>query len=298
MHAAKLRFAHHVFQKDIPRLHAESRQLDSTLTNLVSMRQRSQESLWNPHEITKANNALAAEQTRNFKLLYEISKLRELSLTTQIAARNMRQLVPAPHPGVRSLGGNIFHRDRARSSWLREQIEMDLGYLRALRQRVSEGHQIATLLLQRQSENTSRRLKNLVLLQGTVFGSLTVGLLMIPAFEVEPFKEFHLLIWAVLALLMAVVLVMPVLFERWHEEYTWVDRFVGGVLGASVLFLGAALWEFLAHEHLVPAAEASKPLFVVFILVAVLGGFLLGYVGVGLLEKFKHNRFDEPGVVT
>jgi hypothetical protein len=175
---------------------------------------------------------------------------------------------------------------------------MDLGYLRALRQRVSEGHQIATLLLQRQSENTSRRLKNLVLLQGTVFGSLTVGLLMIPAFEVEHFKEHQLLIWAVLLLLMAIVLVLPVLFERWHEEYTWVDRFVGGVLGASILFVGAALWEFLAHEHLLPAAVVSDSRYAVFILITALGGFLLGYIGVGILEKFKSKRFGEPEIIT
>ena len=91
-------------------------------------------------------------------------------------------------------------------------------------------------------------------------------------------------------LLMAIVLVMPVLFERWHEEYTWVDRFVGGVLGASVLFLLASLWEFLAHQHLVPAAVVPGPNFTVFILVAALAGFLLGYIGVGLLEKFKSHR--------
>ena len=181
----------------------------------------------------------------------------------------------------------MFQHDRVRSSWLREQIEMDLGYLRALRQRVSEGHQIATLLLQRQSENTSRRLKNLVLLQGTVFGSLTVGLLMIPAFEVHPIKEHPVFIWAVLLLLMAIVLVLPVLFERWHEEYTWVDRSVGGLLGATVLFFSVSLWEFLAHEHLVHAREVSDSTFTGFILSATLVGFLLGYGGVGFLEKFK-----------
>ena len=288
MHAAKLRFAHQVFQSDIPRLHGESRQLDSALTSLVSLHQRSQEKgLWNPHEITRAHNALAAEQTRSFNLLYGISRLKELSLTTQIAARNMRQLVPVAHPGVKAVNGNIFQQDRARSSWLREQIEMDLGYLRALRQRVSEGHQIATLLLQRQSENTSRRLKNLVLLQGTVFGSLTVGLLMIPAFEVHPIKEHPVFIWAVLLLLMAIVLVLPVLFERWHEQYTRVDRWAGGLLGASVLFFSVSLWEFLAHLHFVDAKVVSNSIFAVFILMATFVGFLMGYTGVGFLEKFK-----------
>jgi hypothetical protein len=295
MHAAKLRFAHHVFETNIPRLHGESRQLDAALTNLVALHLRSEErGVWNPHEITSAHKALAAEQTKNFNLFYGISRLKELSLTTQIAARNMRQLVPAPHPGIRPVSGHLFQQDRARSSWLREQIEMDLGYLRALRQRVSEGHQIARLLLERQAEDTSRRLKNLVLLQGTLFGSLTVGLLMIPAFEVEPFKEHPLLIWAVLLLLMALVLILPVLFERWHERYTRVDRFAGGVLGAGVLFLGAALWEFLAHHHLLPAKEVSSSLYAVFTLVAAVAGFLLGYFGVGLLEKFKSGRFVEP----
>jgi hypothetical protein len=77
-----------------------------------------------------------------------------------------------------------------------------------------------------------------------------------------------------------------------------VDRCVGGLLGASVLFFGAALWEFLAEDHWVSATEVSNSKFVVFILVAVLVGFLLGYIGVGLLERFKSSRFDEPGVIT
>lgn len=294
MHAAKLRFAHHVFETNIPQLHGESRQLDEALKNFLTLHLRSEErGLRNPHELTSAHKALVVEQTKNFNLFYGISRLKELSLTTQIAARNMRQLVPAPHPGIPPINGNVFQQDRARSSWLREQIEMDLGYLRALRQRVSEGHQIARLRLERQGEDTSRRLKNLVLLQGTVFGSLTVGLLMIPAFEVEPFKEHPLLIWAVLLLLMAIVLILPVLFERWHERYTRVDRFAGGVLGAGVLFLGAALWELLAQHHLLPAKEVSNSLYAVFSLVAAFAGFWLGYFGVGLLEKFKSSRSVE-----
>ena len=76
---------------------------------------------------------------------------------------------------------------------------------------------------------------------------------MVPAFEVHPIKEHPVFIWAVLLLLMAIVLVLPVLFERWHEPYTRVDRLVGGLLGASVAFFSVSLWEFLAHVHLVTA---------------------------------------------
>lgn len=294
MHAAKLRFAHRVFQSDIPRLHGKSQELDSAVSNLVSVYERAfQTGFWNPHEIASANKTLASEQRKNFDLLRSISKLKELSFTTQIAARNMRQLVPLPYTGMRPGNGNLFQQDRAHSTWLREQIEMDLGYSRALRQRVSEGHQIMKLMLERVSENTNRRLKNLVLLQGTLFGSLTVGLLMIPAFEVHPIKEHPVFIWALLFLLMAIVLALPVLFERWHEPYTRVDRCAGGLLGASVLFLVVALWELLAHLHFLPAREVSDLAYVAFTLVAVGAGFVLGYLGVEVLKKFKQNKLPK-----
>jgi CASPASE and TPR Repeat-associated protein len=289
MHGAKLHFARKLFEMETPMLHEKSRRLDEALSAIVLLHQQSQESgLWNPHEIAKAHSVLTAEEIKNFDLLYGMSKLRELNLTTRIAARNMRQLVPPADSGTASNGNHIFQQDRARSTWLQEQIEMDLGYLTALRDRVLEGHRMGKLLLERESEKTSKRLKNLVLLQGTVIGSLTIGLLMLPAFE-----AFHadMLVWAVTALLMALVLTLPTLFERWHEPYTALDRLAGGVLGAAALFLGTTLWEFVGEKvPWWPVAKVSLSFYVVFNIGVCVVGFLSGYFGVERLEKLKRKK--------
>jgi hypothetical protein len=236
--------------------------------------------MWRQHEIIEAHKNLILEQRKNFALLYGISKLKELSLTTRIAARNVRKLVPPAHPRITVADNNFFARDRARSVWLLEQIQMDLGYLNTLRQRVEAAHEIATLLLGRESQETSRRLKNLILIQGTLIGSLTMGLLMLPAFEV--FHEHRMMVWAILLLLMAIVLALPVLFERWHERYTLIDHLAGGVLGAAVFFFFFAL-----SPHLVHPQTVSMFIYVVSALAVCFFGFLLGYLGVGRVEKLK-----------
>jgi hypothetical protein len=280
LHAAKLRFAQQVFEDEITKLHDDSRRLDNALREIVSVYQRSDDDrMWRQHDITQAHHALVSEQSRNFNLMYGISKLTELSLTSRIAARNMRKLVPPPHPQSALTDDTLFGRDRARSLWLTEQIQMDLGYLTALRERVSEGHKVATLLLERESQKASRRLKNLILIQGTLIGSLTIGLLMLPAYET--FKEHHLLVSAVLAFLMSIVLALPVLFERWHEQYTRLDRLAGGVLGTAALFLASTLGGKILHK------QVPLTIYVMSNVVLCIVGFLLGYLGVGQMEKLK-----------
>jgi hypothetical protein len=281
LHSSKLRYAQQVVESEVPKLRDDSRQLDQTVADIVTLYQRSDsDGMWRQHEIIEAHKNLILEQRKNFALLYGISKLKELSLTTRIAARNVRKLVPPAHPRITVADNNFFARDRARSVWLLEQIQMDLGYLNTLRQRVEAAHEIATLLLGRESQETSRRLKNLILIQGTLIGSLTMGLLMLPAFEV--FHEHRMMVWAILLLLMAIVLALPVLFERWHERYTLIDHLAGGVLGAAVFFFFFAL-----SPHLVHPRTVSMFIYVVSALAVCFFGFLLGYLGVGRVEKLK-----------
>jgi hypothetical protein len=280
MHTAKLHYAQQVFDAEIQGLRKISRELDQALGDIVSVYQKSEdEGMWRQHEITEAHKGLVLEQRRNFDLMYGISKLTELSFTTRIAARNMQELLPPPHPKMKLTDNTFFERDRVRGAWLSEQIQMDLGYLTALRERVSEGHKIASLLLERETQKTSRRLKNLVLIQGTLIGSLTIGLLMLPAFDVF---DNDLMVSAVLVLLMSIVLVLPVLFERWHEAYTLLDRLAGGMLGATVLFFVVTFW-----PHVLPAKEVPVSAYVIYNIVTCFGGFVLGYFGVRQLEKFK-----------
>jgi hypothetical protein len=196
----------------------------------------------------------------------------------------MRKLAPANHTGTPLSDNSIFQLDRARGAWLREQMEMDLGYLSALRERAREGHKMAALLLERESQRTARRLNSLVLLQGTLLGSITIGLLMLPAFEV--FHISHGVVWSVAALLMATALTLPPLFARWHEDYTRLDRIAGGLLCAAAFFFVVTLWEYLP----LPTVPVSRLPYLVFQFLVCTVGFLLGYLGVGQMEGLKERR--------
>jgi len=273
------------------KLRADSQPLDDALSGIVSLyHQADKSAMLQQHEIMKAHDELIGEQTRNFGLMYGISKLRELGLTTRIAARNMRNLVPPQHAGMPSISHTLFEQDRTRAAWLKEQIEMELGYLSALRERAREGHRVATLMLGRETQKTSLRLKNLVLLQGTLIGSITIGLLMLPAFDAFKEEKARLVVWALLFLLMALVLALPTLFERWHERYTSVDRIAGGLLGAAAFFFAVTLWEYIG----LPVTHVSVFLYVGFQVVVCIPGFVCGYFAVDRLEKHKHT--SEPRV--
>ena len=227
-----------------------------------------------------AQDNLIAEQERNFALMNRISRLRELNLTTRIAARNLRKLMPQPHPDVKSIDNTLFQRDRERGLWLTEQIQMDLGYLNELRQRISAGHKMATLVVERRAEKTARRLKNLVLMQASFIGAIALGLAAVQAFI--PQTVLH---WALITLLMAIALTLPVFVERWHERYTAIDRIVGGISGAATLFVLATLADRFWLHLKVPSVS-----FVSFSVVCSLIGFFLGYFAVGRLQKLKGNQ--------
>lgn len=280
MHAAKLRFAQHVFERDITSLHERSRGLNDALAMVFSVYQRSQTETLKPHELANAHDTLMQEQLRNFGLMAEISRLKELGLTSRIAARNMRKLVPPRHPNSLPSEDSIFDRDRARGVWLTEQIQMDLGYLSALKYRISEGHKMAGLLLERETQKSSGNLKNMVLLQGSVISAIAIGLAALQAFSAI---NATVVIWGVILLLMAIALAFPVLFERWHARYTLIDRIAGGFVGGTALFLVSNLLE----KHWLHLRDASLAKYIVFSVGFSMVGFALGYFSVGGLEKAK-----------
>jgi hypothetical protein len=285
VHAAKLRFAENTFERELPKIEQAARPLDQELKRLIPLYRRSESlNAWNLKEVKRAYNQLMDEQTRNFGLLFDITRLKELFLTTQIALRNMRNYVPPRHAGNFARTGGIFEEDRARGIRLRDQIKIDLGYLGALRERAQAGHRMVGLLLEQESQRTGHRLNSLILLQGSLLGSLTIGLLMLPAFEV--FHDSRGLIWALTGLLMATAMAIPPLFARWHETYKWADRVVGGLFCAALFFFGVTVWEEL---HL-PALRVTRTPYLVFKLLVSVIGFLLGSYVVQRLEKQKLHR--------
>lgn len=281
LHSSKLRFAQQVFEREIITLRKQSVPLDRILEGILS-KQTENIGLWGPDEIIKVQSELSREQARSYGLLYGISKLKELRLTTQIAERNMRRLIPATYPGSSQTHHSIFGQDIARAEWLREQVEIDSGYLEAVRERAEEGYKMTTILLEREGQKTARRLNSLVLLQGTLLGSITVGLLMLPAFDVHE-KMSSPLIWSVVGLLMALALALPPLFARWHETYQPIDRIVGGALSAALVWFGVTVWEVSE----LPSIHVAHQPWIIYRASVLFFGFLLGYWSINRLERFK-----------
>lgn len=285
MHAAKLRYAQHTFQTEVLELRKNYRPLDDAVNELFSLCQRSvDDGMWDLNEIENGYNKLLKEQMRKFDLSFGISKLKELMLTTRIAKRNLQKLMPAKHSAMTFNTGSVFEHERARGVWLSEQMDMDLGYLSALGERVEEAHKMMDRVLHRESQKTTRRLKSLVLVQVTLYGSLTIGLLMLPAFDI--FAHAHDIVVAVLFLLMAIAGVLPTLFERWHEDYTRFDHIAAGLLCATAFFFGLTLWEYVS----LPVYHVPKLTYFGFLVFICIIGFLVGFFGLERIERLKGRK--------
>lgn len=277
LHAAKIRFAESVFEFELPKIETTAQLLDKELRRMLPLYRKLQNlPVWDVDQIKKAYEDLIDEQTRSSDLLFDITRLKELLLTTQIALKNTQSYIPVRNAGFGA--GGIFEEDRKRGVRLRDQIRIELGYLGALRERVQAGHRTVRLHLEQRSERTAHRLGSLGLFHVTLLGSLTTGLLMLPAFEV--FDHSRNLVWALTVFLMATALAVPPLFARWHETYKWVDAFLVGGFCAALSFFIITIWEEL---HL-PARHVSRTSHILFkvvvsVIAFLVGVFLLRWIG-------------------
>lgn len=287
MHASKVRFSQKVFERERPHLNRQRLAVDTALDRLLSMHDSLRKNqLVRLDEFESVQYELDKARSGGFGLLYSLSRLRELSLTVQIAEQNLARLVPAP-PELDPAEDSIFRQDGARAVWLREQLGIELTYLEAVHQRAEAGLQIIATGLEFESRKSERQLNRLILLQGTLLGSILTGLAAVQTIlgplEGGGTPLAKSLKWSVVAVLMALALALPPLSAHWHERYRRGDLVAAGILGAALAWLGVTLWSMTPLVY----KGASFGVWLLFNLLTASVGFCLGYFGAGRLERMK-----------
>lgn len=288
MHACKVRFSQEVFERERHRLDEQRLLVDATLDRLLALQDRLKVNEFvSLDELEAVQHELDKARAGSFGVLYGLSRLKELGLTVQIAEQNTARLIPAHSPGLGAAEGSLFLQDAARAKWLREQLGFELTYLEAVHQRAEEGHRIIATRLEFESRKSERQLNRLILLQGTLLGSLLTGLAAIQSLEVKVGGDSTQK-WSVVALVMALALALPPLFAHWHGRYRAGDFIAAGGLGASVAWLAATL----CSPRLDPSLDYAEPSFsipgwLLLHLLAAFAGFWGGYLCARRLERIK-----------
>lgn len=253
LHAAKIHYEDHVYMRDMPKLKALRNQTEHALDRLLEQHERfTADDHLSLKEIIDAQDDLSRVQMDATGLFMSLTYLRELRTTSEIAARNLRALLPPAHPNAPAPNGSPFHADLARAEWLQQQAGYDLSYLEAVRERAQEAHQLTQLRIEQAMQRANIRQNDLSLLQTTLLSALLTALGTIEAFSLQlPVPKP--LQMPLAALLASFALTLPPLLMRWHEPYQRIDYLFTALLGASACWLAATWYALSAPWRLLVA---------------------------------------------
>jgi hypothetical protein len=232
MHASKLRFELGVFETDISALRELERRLDSSLEELFSLHEQFERSGAAADELIDAQSRLGRAQGDAVGLLISITHLRDLRRTVQIAAHNIGAYSPEPLQGTAS-DTSPFVWESTLAGWLDDRIGHEIAYLESCRERVSEAQSLTDLRLQQVAAAHARTANWLTVLQTSVLGSLLGAFGVATAFG-EHFEVARSVRLAIMVLVAAMALMLPLLAVRWSHGYRWPELLAAGLLGAAV----------------------------------------------------------------
>lgn len=293
MHTSKIRFTQQIFERDICKQREELPQIDSTLNGLLALHSNISEAEFTRHTtLSDFQAGLNRMQDASYRLLYSISSLKEMRLTTQIAENNIKELLslPASAYDLSISGHSPFKQDFLRARWLREQIDIELGYLHAVRERVEEGHNVMTRRLELETHKNARKLNELVLLQGSFIGALVVVLAAAQTLGMKP--PFHeRLYWPLVGLLGALALALPPIFTHWHEGLRRADLIAGGMLGAALMWFGTIFWDIYLYLF---SIRVSRRLWVLYEVSVLIASFYLTHRLLYAANRWGAQAHDKP----
>ncbi|MEU9187760.1 CATRA conflict system CASPASE/TPR repeat-associated protein [Streptomyces sp. NPDC048484] len=170
-------------------------------------------------------------------LLWTITRRRQLSRSLSTAVANMR--LHTPDTRRRGKGVSWTVTDLADAEWLIKQVEEDRLHLEAARERAEGVRAAVSPLVHRELDNHRSWL---TLIQTSILGSVLTTLAAVQAMKYEvPIREA--LQSAVIAVLAALALVLPLATLRWAgvapatSRYRWLDSGVAGLFGAALGWL-------------------------------------------------------------
>lgn len=250
LHVFKLRRERRAFDGRAAHLREVERDSDAALAELMEVlgdagadiRERS-----TTHDLLRFQNALAREQVRSGGLLFQMSKLRELRQTVTAAGFNIGVLTPPPHEGSPAV---LFAQDVLLAERLPQQIDLDLSYAEAVRERTQEVYGITSLRLQEGLDHRAREQARLSLFQTSLLGALLAAVGAITAFDAH-IKLATRERGPLIAVVAGSVLALPNLIVNWSERYRALEYVLTAVYGAA--------WGWLITR----IAERGRPLQVI-----------------------------------
>ena len=266
VHAAKLRYEERVHALRKAVMTVSVARVDRAVDEVLAAHQGTEPGP--ADSIAAAERRLIEAQADSAGLVIQLSYLRSLRRTIDIARHNMEVAAPAEAAPDTMIG-----RDRALAIRLSEQIEHDIGYAEAVGERAQHATSLSSLRLQQASQRLEADRSRLVLIQTALLGALLTGIGAIATFDLtldiaQPLRL------PLLVSLVSLLLAAPIAATSWHEGFRPLDRLALGLLGGSLAWL---------------ALEAAFPSAPWFVAVAVSAAG----VGVSLILAGRHVRRDD-----
>ncbi|MGH3115558.1 MAG: CATRA conflict system CASPASE/TPR repeat-associated protein [Gaiellales bacterium] len=247
LHAAKLRYEVGVLERESPKVRASEDEIDRAIAAQRPLHRRIDDELPVPSEVlAQAQRHVTKTRVRTSELLRLTTRLVELRQSIVIAQRNLERL--APERGA-ARSRELFDVDIRRAERAVEQIGHELAYSEAVLRRAAEMHALSDLLLRREEERHAKVRNDLALIQTSLLAALLAGLGAIQTFggqaDVSPVLRAPLV-----ALILALVFALPLLFVRWYERLRMIDHFAAAMLGGSAAWVAlTGLWLLISGEN-------------------------------------------------
>lgn len=235
LNAAKVRHAFLLLLTRLDRIREQGAEVDRHVTQMLELLgDRSAGRGVMLETLIDAQEGLIQAQGEAGGLLHVVTRLRELRETVQIARENM----DASRPTAERLGP--FEQDAGLVEWVTRQVDHELVYAEARKDRADEARALASRWLEGQTETYTRQQGNLTLYQTAILSALLAALGAIQALGAEVEVGNRRFDFPIVAAVAAVVLALPLLFVHFFERYSLLDRAAAGLLGASVGWLTAS----------------------------------------------------------
>jgi hypothetical protein len=237
LHASKLRYEVALLEREMPKIRASGAEINRVVGALKALPSRIDPELPIPSDVlAQAQGRVIETRLRTSELLRLTTGLVDLRQSIVIARRNLERLGPQPGtPGRRVL----FDVEIQRAEWAVEQIGHELAYTEGVLRRAEEMHALSDLLLRREAERHAGIRNDLALIQTSLLAALLAGLGAIQTLgghaEVRQGLRAPLV-----ALILALVFALPLLFVRWYERLRLIDHVAGALLGGSAAWVAMA----------------------------------------------------------
>jgi hypothetical protein len=190
------------------------------------------------HELQATEALLAERGTKSAGLAFSITFLSDLRHTITIARDNLTAAAPTALAAVGT--PSPFESDLELANFLVRQIDHDIGYATAVRERSKEADSLTRLRLQLASQRHEQQRNRLVLFQTALFSALLTGVSAVGLLNLNvPLRGP--LQWPLTVLIMSLALALPLLFAHWYENYGAIDLAAGAGVGAALGWFMASL---------------------------------------------------------